>query len=100
MRAGGLDEDRLFAYIYALLHSSVYRTRYADFLMIDYPRVPVTANAQVFQVFAHLGSQLLAVHLLRQPLPESDADASMTIGGYQLPRKFIGDRANPRPDIR
>ncbi len=92
MHAGVLDEDRLFAYIYAVLHSEVYRKRYADFLMMDYPRVPIANDAHTFEKLSNLGSGLLDVHLLRAPLPESEAAINARIGGYDIPRKFIDDR--------
>jgi hypothetical protein len=92
MRAGTLDEDALFAYIYAILHSETYRTRYSEFLMMDYPRVPITPDAEIFRKLSELGGTLLAAHLLDGPLPEGDSAASMIIGGYEIPGKFIKDR--------
>ena len=32
--------EEIFGYIYAVLHAPTYRTRYAEFLRIDFPRVP------------------------------------------------------------
>lgn len=37
--------EAIFYYIYAIFHSPTYRQRYAEFLKIDFPRVPlVTTN--------------------------------------------------------
>jgi len=40
----GLAPEEIFNYVYALLHSPVYRSRYAEFLKIDFPRVPLTGS--------------------------------------------------------
>ena len=71
---GDLDEtfgpvDALH-YIYAVLHSSAYRERYDQFLRADFPRVPLTGDADVYRVLVRLGEQLTNTHLLRS-LPSS-----------------------------
>lgn len=55
----------LFDYIYAVLHSPGYRNRYAEFLKSDFPRIPTPATRAAFAALAALGSQLVALHLLR-----------------------------------
>ncbi len=39
-----LTPEAIFYYIYAIFHSPTYRDRYAEFLKIDFPRVPLTSN--------------------------------------------------------
>jgi REP element-mobilizing transposase RayT len=53
-----------FNYIYAVLHSPTYRTRYAEFLKSDFPRVPLTSDVKVFRSLCGLGAELVALHLL------------------------------------
>jgi predicted helicase len=36
--------EEIFYYIYSVLYSNTYRTKYAEFLKIDFPRVPFTKN--------------------------------------------------------
>lgn len=55
----------LFYYIYALLHSPTYRTRYAEFLKIDFPRVPLTSNDELFRQLSSYGEELVALHLMK-----------------------------------
>lgn len=55
----------LFDYIYAVLHSPAYRSRYAEFLKSDFPRIPTPATRAAFATLAALGRQLVALHLLR-----------------------------------
>lgn len=54
----------VFDYIYAVLHSPTYRTRYADFLKSDFPRIPLPGNVELFRELVALGKQLVALHLL------------------------------------
>jgi predicted helicase len=54
-------------YLYALLHSLGYRSRYAEFLKIDFPRLPLTGNLELFRALAKLGGELVALHLLESP---------------------------------
>ena len=39
-----------------------YRQRYADFLALDFPRVPLTGDAALFRALSALGARLLRVH--------------------------------------
>lgn len=55
----------LFDYIYAVLHSPGYRSRYAEFLKSDFPRIPTPATRTTFAALAALGRQLVGLHLLR-----------------------------------
>jgi predicted helicase len=57
--------EAIFYYIYAILHSPTYRTRYAEFLKIDFPRVPLTSNDALFRQLAAYGEQLVALHLMK-----------------------------------
>lgn len=59
--------EDLFHYIYAVLHSPSYRERYAEFLKIDFPRVPITSERSLFATLVGLGAALVDVHLLRLP---------------------------------
>jgi predicted helicase len=63
----GLTAEDIFHYAYAVLHSPGYRTRYAEFLKIDFPRLPLTGNMELFRVLARLGGELAALHLLESP---------------------------------
>ncbi len=51
----------------AVFHSPTYRKRYAEFLKIDFPRVPLTSDQELFRTLAALGDDLVALHLLESP---------------------------------
>lgn len=55
----------LFDYIYAVLHSPGYRSRYAEFLKSDFPRIPTPKDRAIFADLVPLGRDLVALHLLR-----------------------------------
>lgn len=59
--------ETTFHYLYAVLHSPTYRSRYAEYLKSDFPRVPLTADRALFERLAGLGEKLVALHLLTSP---------------------------------
>lgn len=63
----GLTPEDIFHYAYAVFHSPGYRSRYAEFLKIDFPRLPLTGNLELFRALARLGGELTALHLLESP---------------------------------
>jgi len=58
--------EEILGYIYAVLHAPTYRTRYAEFLRIDFPRVPFPDSADAFETLSGLGWALVQAHLLRE----------------------------------
>ena len=62
-----LGPEDVFHYIYAVLHSPTYRERYDQFLRVDFPRVPLTSDVELFRTLVDIGGQLKDVHLLESP---------------------------------
>ena len=58
--------EEIFGYIYAILHAPIYRMRYAEFLRIDFPRVPFPVAADDFEKLSKLGWALVQAHLLSE----------------------------------
>lgn len=54
-------------YIYGVLHSNKYRTKYKEFLKIDFPRIPYPTNKEYFFNVASLGKHLREIHLMESP---------------------------------
>lgn len=63
-RRGEPDEVAVFDYIYGVLHCPAYRETYAEFLKIDFPRIPWPASADVFWDVSDKGGQLRRLHLM------------------------------------
>ena len=59
--------EDIFHYIYAVLYAPAYRAKYAEFLRMDFPRIPFTADLEIFGELAALGEKLVGLHLLKSP---------------------------------
>ncbi|MFX1451672.1 MAG: type ISP restriction/modification enzyme [Promethearchaeota archaeon] len=64
-----LNSEDIFHYIYAILHSQKFRKRYAEFLKIDFPYIPITNNIEFFKQLTILGADLIALHTLNSNSP-------------------------------
>lgn len=62
--ANTFGPEDIFHYTYAVFHSPAYRIRYAEFLKIDFPRLPLTDNLFLFNQLVQRGADLVALHLL------------------------------------
>lgn len=98
----GLTPQDIFHYTYAVFHSPGYRSRYAEFLKIDFPRLPLTGNLELFHALARLGGELTAVHLLEslelaQPITIYAGPASPEVGKVSYARDTVWiDKAQTR----
>jgi len=58
--------EDVFHYAYAVFHAPTYRSRYAEFLKGDFPRLPLTRDVALFRSLCALGKELVALHLMEQ----------------------------------
>lgn len=63
----GMTPEGVVQYTYAVFHSPGYRSRYAEFLKIEFPRLPLTASLRLFNELVSLGSELVALHVMESP---------------------------------
>lgn len=56
----GINKEDIFYYVYGILHSPVYREKYAANLAKELPRIPLVRD---FEAFADAGRQLAHLHL-------------------------------------
>ncbi len=61
-----VDSNQLFFYIYALLFSTIYRTRYSSQLLRYFPKIPLTNNKELFLNLSNLGLKLGRIHLFME----------------------------------
>ena len=61
-----IEPHELFDYIYAVLHSPAYRTKYKEFLKIDFPRIPYPTSSGEYHRLSAIGSQLRKLHLMEE----------------------------------
>ncbi|HYX16872.1 MAG TPA: type ISP restriction/modification enzyme [Nostoc sp.] len=76
--------EAIFYYIYAIFHSPTYRTRYAEFLKIDFPRIPLTSDNQLFTQLSTYGEELVALHLMKSPKLNNLITQFTENGGSQI----------------
>ena len=88
MRAGTSNPEELFYYIYAILHSRLYREKYSDLLAIDYPRIPIPPDKRFMCELAVCGKALTSTHLLHNVNSEN-SETFTRIGGYPIPGKLL-----------
>jgi predicted helicase len=81
------DEVKVFDYIYGVLHSPAYRETYAEFLKIDFPRVPFPASPKSFRAISEHGEALRRLHLMEPA----------AIGATPFPFEGEGDSVVDRP---
>ena len=59
-----ISPEEVLHYIYAVLHSPVYRSKYIEFLKTDFPKIPFAKSLETFKKYAELGRQLTELHTL------------------------------------
>jgi hypothetical protein len=102
--------EEILGYIYAVLHSQEYRSRYAEFLRTDFPRVPFPESADDFLprqgLAAYHGKGDHSVEAIRYSLVEQAIWINKTqcfkpvphgvwhfhVGGYQVLDKYLKSR--------
>jgi predicted helicase len=87
---GTPDEVQTFDYIYGVLHSPAYRETYAEFLKIDFPRIPWPATPDAFWDIAEKGSALRKLHLMEPA----------AVGKAPYPFKGEGDGMVDKPELK
>ena len=80
--------EDVFDYIYTVFHSPSYRERYAEFLKIDFPRVPLTSDREKFRKLVRLGGDLVALHLLESPLLARPATRYPVVGDNRVEKGY------------
>ncbi|WP_156851679.1 DEAD/DEAH box helicase, partial [Bartonella refiksaydamii] len=86
-----ITKDDLFYYIYGILHSEDYRTRYADNLSKELPRIPCVKSADDFWKFVTAGRELGHLHVnyeTVEPYPVTFKKGNPKLTDIQNPEKF------------
>lgn len=81
--AHDVTKEDIFYYVYGVLHSPEYRTRFSADLKKMLPRIPMTKDAKDFSRFVEAGRQLAEVHLdyeRVQPWPVGEVRDKLDLG--------------------
>ena len=81
--------EDIFNYIYAILHASEYRHRYAEFLRSSFPRVPLTSDLDLFRSLIGLGEELTSLHLMESPALDT------AITSFPIPGEYLVEPGHP-----
>lgn len=82
------SEVKVFDYIYGVLHAPNYRETFAEFLKIDFPRVPYPSTPDVFRHVSQKGERLRRLHLMETaaigdtPYPYQGDGDDVVASGY------------------
>ncbi len=60
-----IEPEAMLYYVYAILYSDIYRSKYQEFLKIDFPRIPFTKDFKLFKKVSDLGQALVNLHLMK-----------------------------------
>ncbi|MGN0053612.1 MAG: DEAD/DEAH box helicase [Bacteroides sp.] len=58
-----INKEQIFYYVYGLLHSDDYRTRFSADLKKSLPRIPLVEDVDTFLAFSKAGKKLAKLHL-------------------------------------
>ena len=89
--------EDVFNYAYAVFHSPTYRSRYAEFLRIDFPRLPLTSDKELFNALVAKGAELVALHLMKAPVLEQQrTQIKFEVSGSNVVEKVTYDETGWR----
>ncbi|MBH2030524.1 MAG: DEAD/DEAH box helicase [Moraxellaceae bacterium] len=77
-----ISKEDIFYYVYGLLHSEDYRSRYADNLTKELPRIPCVKKGEDFWAFSKAGRDLAHWHLNYETV--EPYKAKLDLGGKSL----------------
>jgi len=64
---GRTTPEKVFDYVYAVLHTLSFRKKYKELLKIDFPRIPLPQAKKQFDQLVSYGKELRELHLMRSP---------------------------------
>ena len=80
-----IGKEDIFYYVYGLLHSEEYRTKYANDLKKELPRIPFTKD---FWGFSKAGRELAALHLNYETIEPHPLEEEHNGGDYRIEGKM------------
>ena len=94
---GNFGPDDVSSYIYAIFYSPNYRTRYTQFLRLDFPRIPFTTKRGLFSKLCSLGHKLVSLHLMESDTLNNHV-TTFTVPGDNAVTK-VGEKGKSLVDV-
>ena len=91
---GALQESEfgpedVLGYIYAILHCLTYRVQFAEYLRMDFPRIPITRDVAQFRQLVAIGKELVGLHVLQAVPPSTLALRFPVSGNNKVVRRHL-----------
>ena len=80
MYSNRITKEDIFYYVYGILHSPEYRTRFANDLKKMLPRIPLVDEPREFWLFSKAGRELAELHINYETVPPYDG---VTVSGAE-----------------
>jgi predicted helicase len=71
VNASEFEPEDVLGYIYAILHCPTYRVQFAEYLRMDFARIPITSDAVQFRQLVAIGKELIGLHVLNSTAPST-----------------------------
>jgi type I restriction-modification system DNA methylase subunit len=89
--------EDILGYIYGVLYSPVYHARYNDLLKIDFPRIPLPSNRDIYKRLREIGKRLIRIHLLEFDVREGQfLQIGFPVAGENMVERVRYDRKGER----
>jgi hypothetical protein len=89
--------EDIFNYTYAVFHSPSYRERYAEFLKIEFARLPIPDNSPFFRKLCLCGAKLVALHTMKM---EGDTPIGFDVPGTNVVEQVSYVPVNKETGVR
>lgn len=89
-----IQPEQIISYIYAVLYSNTYRSKYAQFLKTDFPKIPFCTDSGVFVQMAKLGQELINLHLMKSDKLNKPIAKFEGKGNTKVEKVGFNDRQN------
>ena len=89
--------EDIFNYIYGIFYSQSYRDRYAEFLKLDFPRVPLPGLYTFFTKLSRHGAKLVELHTMCE---KGNWDLDFDVPGSNRIEKIVYVAPNKETKIR
>jgi predicted helicase len=87
-----ISPEEILYYVYAIFHSNEYRQRFADFIRVDFPRVPPIKNEILFRNLVQFGKTLGSLHLMESKKLDNYITTVVGTGQFQVTKVSYSDQ--------
>lgn len=89
---GMVSDVQVLGYVYAVLYSPMYRRRYADLLMRNFPGIPRARAFGLFTSLASLGTDLVSLHTFETSTNGNHAPTVTGSGEFRVEKTSYSDQ--------